>query len=589
MQSVRLRLVSVCCLIASGVIACSEKQTVNLDNRGPSTTTNSVADAGFADDASVPVTDEAEELFRQDKILRVELEVSDDNWRTVRDGFREFYDILNGDDCMDEPFPTGFSTVEANVIVNGTRVDRVGLRKSSVLGNPEEDRPSLLIDFQHTSPESLFYGLSSLTLNGVPQDPGIVRECMAHTLYRKAGLVSPRCNFAEVFVNGQSLGIYSHRETIDQPFVERNFESTAGHLWRGLASDFRKGWTQTFVNLSLETDESKSREAIDALTEVLESSPSNLVEALNGRIDLDAFLTYWALESLLGHWSGYAGNRDNFVLFVDDATKKISFILLDAPTSFSKDHPLRAEEGPQIVLAQGILANRLYQDSQGRMLYLNKMQQVLREYWDEDELLSQVNEFESLIRGRVKREEFGEGVDSVRQFIRDRRAAIEAEIDANQLDWNPELPETVCRGPRVKIDGTVSTTWGTHPTENGFMTGTGEMNLEFGDVFLPDLGGGGSAGYDETDDNQQNAIFMSVAFIPNAGYPVLFMSIPTPSFMDGETVTVDRTQVAGLYFFQPLDGPFTYVGTVSTGTVTIEKASTVNGAEVRLNYAVEIF
>ena len=571
-----------------GLVACTEKATSGLNGRQP-TMRNTRADAGLPGDAAAETTDKTAELFRHDKVLRVEVEVSEASWAQVRNGFREFYDILSGEDCMDEPLTVGFPAVEASVTVDGQRFEKVGLSKSSVLGNFEEVRPSLKIEFDYSNSGNTLYGLSTMILNGVSQDRGIIRECLAHDLYRKAGLVSPRCNFAEVFVNGESLGIYSHLEQIDQGFIERNFDGASGSLWRGLASDFREGWTQTFINLDPQNNTTQSSDAILALTNALKTSSSNLVESLNEFIDLDSFLTYWAFESLLGHWSGYAGNRDNFVLFVDDVTNKISFILLEAPTTFSTEHPLRAEPGPKLVLAQGFLANRLYQDSQGRMLYLSKMEQILREYWDEDEILSQINDLEGLIRSQVKREGFGEGIDSVRQFVRDRRDIIRTEIDANRLDWNPELPETVCRGPRAKIDGTVSTTWGTHPTDDGFMTGTGTMNLEFGDVYLPDLAGGGSAGYDENSDTRQSAVFMSVSFIPNVGFPVLFMALPTSSFKDGETVVVDRAQVAGLYFFQPFEGPFTYIGTVSTGTVTIQKASTSTGAEVLLNYAVEVF
>ena len=575
-------------LAVLGLFACTENATSDLNGR-QNTMQNSSPDAGLPVDAAVEPMDKTAELFRQDKVLKVELEVSEESWAQVRDGFREFYDILSSEDCMDEPLAVGFPVVEASATVDGQRFEKVGLSKSSILGNREEARPSLKIEFDYLGSGKALNGLSAMLLNGVPQDRGVIRECLAHDLYRKGGLISPRCNFAEVFVNGESLGIYSHLEQIDQGFIERNFDGASGSLWRGLASDFREGWTQTFINLDPKDNTTQPSDAILALTNALKAPSSNLVESLSGLIDLDSFLTYWAFESLLGHWSGYAGNRDNFVLFVDDATKKVSFILLGAPTTFSAEHPLRAEPGPNLVLAQGFLANRLYQDSQGRTLYLNKMEQILREYWNEDELLSQINDFEGLIRTKVKRDGFGEGIDSVRQFVRERRNLIQTEIDSNRLDWNPELPDTVCRGPLVKMDGTVSTTWGTHPTDDGFMTGTGTMNLEFGDIFLPDLAGGGSAGYDENSGTQDTAIVMAVSFIPNAGFPVLFMSVPTSSFKDGETVVVDRTDVAGLYFFQPFDGPFTYVGTVSTGTVTIQKASTSTGAEVLLNYEVEVF
>ena len=342
--------------------------------------------------------------------------------------------------------------------VDGQRFEKVGLSKSSVLGNREEARPSLKIEFDYSGSGKTLNGLSTMLLNGVPQDRGVIRECLAHDLYRKGGLISPRCNFAEVFVNGESLGIYSHLEQIDQGFIERNFDGASGSLWRGLASDFREGWTQTFINLDPKDNTTQPSDAILALTNA-EGTFLNLVESLSGLIDLDSFLTYWAFRIPFGTLVGLR-RKSRQLCFVDDASKKVSFILLGAPTTFSAEHPLRAEPGPKLVLAQGFLANRLYQDSQGRTLYLNKMEQILREYWNEDELLSQINDFEALIRTKVKEMASVKESTAFANSCENGGNLIQKLIPIDSIGI-PNFLKLVCRGPRVKMDGTVSTTWGT--------------------------------------------------------------------------------------------------------------------------------
>ena len=85
-----------------GLFACTENATSDPNGR-QNTMQNSSPDAGLPVDAAVETTDKTAELFRQDKVLQVELEVSEESWAQVRNGFREFYDILSGEDCMDEP------------------------------------------------------------------------------------------------------------------------------------------------------------------------------------------------------------------------------------------------------------------------------------------------------------------------------------------------------------------------------------------------------------------------------------------------------------------------------------------------------
>ena len=36
------------------------------------------------------------------------------------------------------------------------------------------------------------------------------------------------------------------------------------------------------------------------------------LKALGETVDLDRFLSFWATEVLVGHWDGYAGDRNNY-------------------------------------------------------------------------------------------------------------------------------------------------------------------------------------------------------------------------------------------------------------------------------------
>jgi len=88
-------------------------------------------------------------------------------------------------------------------------------------------------------------------------------------------LPASRCNFANVTVNGQNLGVYVNVEEIKEPMLARQFTNTTGNLYEGVLSDFRPQFVNTFEKKTNEDDPS--------------------------RADLDAFYTCWAVEGIIGY------------------------------------------------------------------------------------------------------------------------------------------------------------------------------------------------------------------------------------------------------------------------------------------------
>src|SRR5690606_15718138 len=80
-------------------------------------------------------------------------------------------------------------------------------------------------------------GLRTMTLSNDLEDPTLTRECLALDLFAEAGYPAPRCNFANVSVNGQELGTYVHVEAIDAQLLARHFADASGNLYRGELAD----------------------------------------------------------------------------------------------------------------------------------------------------------------------------------------------------------------------------------------------------------------------------------------------------------------------------------------------------------------
>jgi hypothetical protein len=276
-------------------------------------------------------------------------------------------------------------------------------------------------------------------------------------------------------------------------------------------------------------------------------------------------------------------------LYDDPSTDKFTFIGWGVDAAFSENHPFREKSGPMSVLAQGILATRLYNHPEGRMMYLSKMQSLLDNVWNEASILSEIDEMEGLVKDLVIRPRFTEGVNAIRNFVRNRKGIVQADLDQGGLEWNPEAPDTICREPRGRLQGDFTTTWGTHPTSNSFLTGQGTMSLEFEEYSIPGMSAGASAGMGDDEDSERAAFVTVGAIQDGSGYPILYFSMPPEKVQSGETYEVDGETVRGVYLYKPANAQLIYVGELSSGSVTFDTAGTSTTSDIAVRYDVEVF
>ena len=571
--------------VLCALLACDTKATDSLGPQPPVPPDMMPPDMMPPD--TMPI-DKTEAVFKEDELLKVEIEIDPSSWQQLRSQRRDLIDVIEGEDCMDQPFSDPFTYFSGKVTVNGTAISNVGLKKNGLFGLGTDLQPSLLINFEKYTTGQEYSGLKRMVLNRVGEDPSAISQCLSYYLYRKAGLIAPRCNFARISVNGENLGIYSHVDEISNRFLTSQEATKNGTLWKGTFSDFREGWTQTFEPLG-QTNSSTGSDKINALTELLASNPTNLLNDLATHLDVSNFITLWAMESLIWQWDGYTGNRNHFFLFESKDSKRLMILPEEVNTGFNLEHPFRAPQAPNAVFAQGYLAYKIYSQPEGREWYINTLKTLLDELWDENALLDEVYRMERLIRDHVVRENFGDGVDRVRDFIRNRRGDLQSEIDMGGANWLPELPRSICRGPRGRVDGEFMTTWGTHPTENTFETGSGTMNLVYEQFNLPNLPAGASAGMSEEDDFE-GAVLVNVSVVPDrSGFPIVVFRTPMSRIKSGETIEIDRESTLGYYFYQPIRGELIYVGQLTNGSITLTEAGTSSSSAIVGRYDAEIF
>jgi hypothetical protein len=370
-------------------------------------------------------------LFAPDRLLEVAIELAPADWERVRRERRDEAAVLAGD-CLSRPFARPFSWARGRVTVLGRTLEAVGVRKKGFLGSLDPDKPSLKLKLdRHRSGQRLF-GAREMTLNNAIQDPSLIRQCLAYRVFAAAGIAAPRCNFARVRVNGADLGVYVHVEAIDERFLAARFAGDGGLLVEGTLSDVRPGWLGTFET-KVGSDAAAQRH-LAAVAAALARPTDELVAALAAEIDIDAFLRFWAVEVLVGHRDGYAGNANNFFLHRDPAAGRWRFLPWGTDSSF--------KDGGGAVYAAGALAHRLAGVPAMRRRYAAALERLLDEVWDERWLAGEIRRMEALLEPALAPDEWRRvrlAVSGVRAFVHTRRRVLLAEL-AGGLSGAAEAP-----------------------------------------------------------------------------------------------------------------------------------------------------
>ena len=395
-----------------------------------------------------------DDLFPTDRVLDVQITVSDKDWDSIRHQARDFRSALH-ERRKEAPIDSPYTYVNASVTIDGVEFPEVGLRKKGFLGSLNTERPSLKIKLNHIDKNGGIEGLTNLTLNNNQQDVSLVSQFMGYALFNAADSPAPRCAYARVKVNGVNLGIYSHVETVRRSLLERAFGNSNGTLYEGPYVDFYEGWEGSFEHKTGAYE--PGREKIGQLITALQRDDEDIEQAIGELVHLDSFYTFWALEGLLGFWDGYSGNSNNYFFYLNPETDKFHFIPWGADSLFVKFSKLEYNpRAPISVKTQGLIAHKLYQLEAGRERYTETLRRIMNRHWIESELLAQLDRIEALVtpnliepqlsfydedRRQKEGYTYAQSLDETRKFIRHRRAELLEETADGMPEWRAEPKE----------------------------------------------------------------------------------------------------------------------------------------------------
>ncbi len=159
-------------------------------------------------------------LFQTDSVMQIDIRMESDVWEEMLAG------------AMAEEY------YSCDVVINGLVVKNVGIRPkgntslSAIAVDPDTDRFSLKLEFDHYVEGQTCLGLDKLVLNNNYADATNMKEAIVYDMYQYLGADASLYNYAEISVNGTYWGVYLALEAVEDSFLLRNYGVESGNLYK---------------------------------------------------------------------------------------------------------------------------------------------------------------------------------------------------------------------------------------------------------------------------------------------------------------------------------------------------------------------
>lgn len=159
-------------------------------------------------------------LFDTDTVLTVNILMDEADWQAMLDNAaaEEYY--------------------ACDVEINGETFYQVGIRPkgntslSAIVSDPDTDRYSFKLEFDHYVDGQTCWGLDKLVLNNNYADATNMKEALVYDMYQYLGADASLYSYAAISVNGSYWGVYLALEAVEDSFLLRNYGAESGALYK---------------------------------------------------------------------------------------------------------------------------------------------------------------------------------------------------------------------------------------------------------------------------------------------------------------------------------------------------------------------
>lgn len=366
---------------------------------------------------------------------------------------------------------TGEEYYTADVVIDGESYKNVGIRAKgntslSTVASLDSERYSFKIEFDHYDGNVSYHGLDKLSLNNLIQDSTMMKDYLTYTMMNEFGVRSSLCSYVFITVNGEDWGLYLAVEGVEESFLERNYGSDYGELYkpdsmsfgggRGNGKDFDMGSSD--VKLQYIDDELDSYSNIwnNAKTDITKTDQNRLVESLKklsggedieSVVDIEQVIRYFVVHNYVCNDDSYTGKMvHNYYLYEKDGQLAMipwdynlgfgTFGAGDATSTVNTpiDSPVSGGSSDRPML------NWIFENEEYTELY----HQYFAELLNRVDIQGMIDNAYDLIQSYVEKdptafytyEEFELGVETLRQFCSLRSESISMQLENGETTEN---------------------------------------------------------------------------------------------------------------------------------------------------------
>jgi len=271
-------------------------------------------------------------------------------------------------------------------------------------------------EFEDKYPEvddQRFYGFKQLSLSSNFHDDSFLREKVTADIFREAGVPAAQTAFYQIYVDyGEGpvyFGLYTMVEVIDDTVIETQFEDDSGNVYKpsGSGATFAAGsFTEDDFDKETNEDEGDYND-IKALYSALHaetrtSNPTAWRTNLESIFDVDGFLKWLAVNTVIQNWDTYGIMQHNYYLYHDPTTDLLTWIPWDNNEALKEGNMRNAVSiSLDEVTEEWPLIRYLMDDPTYQAKYTESVKTLINGVFNPDTIIPRYQAYHEMIRAYV--------------------------------------------------------------------------------------------------------------------------------------------------------------------------------------------
>ncbi len=324
------------------------------------------------------------------------------------------------------------------------------------------------------------HGFKKLNFVNAFKDASLLRETLAYELFREAEVPASRTAFAKLYLtipgeyDEEYIGLYTVVEQVDKRFLEDRFGNSDGYLFKGegmadilrYRGDNQREYTRGY-EFKLGKNESDYSELIRFIKIVNETPEEKFPEVMKRVFNVENFLSYLAVNTLLANLDSYAGTGHNFYLYLNTDTSKFEFIPWDVNEAFGNFKMGSAEDMVNLDIYEPyakpkIFLERILAVPEFKESYIEEIKTLINGTFSEGEMCSKIDalyhriekdvredmwkeysteDFERSIEFDLQARRFdprgGDVVNGLKPFVKERIESVKAQLAGERRGFIP--------------------------------------------------------------------------------------------------------------------------------------------------------